>query len=268
MTGTCPAHLPLKQLVSAPRYNKYRDYATQVLKVPEHEADSKASRLYTWNASVAAAYMPSIAFTEVIMRNSINSTICAHFGVAPAVGWHTLVDCNDRVPPWNTSGSYTEPPLKLTTRDVDELINGFNKIKRRFQRQSERVHDLPNGDDMVGGSSLGSWLTLIDKGEVRDSALNYHDNIWIPYLQNAFPGFTGKRGTLLNQLREFQELRNKCAHHEPVLKNTEWHRKKVALIIKLTGYVNAGASRYIDDAQQIGYVVDQRPSYLAGECYL
>lgn len=151
MNGTCPAHLPMKQLVSPPRYKKYRDYATSVLKVPEHEADQCASRLYMWNASVAAAYMPSIALAEVIVRNSMNSTICAHFGISSQLGWHTLVDCGESTTPWNTSGTFPEPPLKLKKRDADELISAFNKIMRRFERQSERVNDMPNGDDMVGG---------------------------------------------------------------------------------------------------------------------
>lgn len=268
MTGICPAHLPLKQLVSGPRYKRYRDYSTAVLKFPEYQADEAASRLYMWNTGVAAAYMPSIAFTEVIIRNSINSTICDHFGIAPAIGWHTLVDCHGAIPPWNTSGAYAVPPMKLKPRDVEALTEGFNKIKHRFARLSERVRDTPNGDDMVGSSSLGSWLMLVDKGEVRDSTLNYHDNIWNPYLKQAFPEYKGKRSALLGELREFQELRNKCAHHEPLLHDLGWHRKKVALIIKIAGYVNTDAAQYIRKAQQITYVADQRADYLAGECYL
>lgn len=109
---------------------------------------------------------------------------------------------------------------------------------------------------------------LIDKGEVRDSAMNYLDNIWTPYLHKAFPQFDGRRVTLINDLRASQEIRNKCAHREPLLKDAGWHNKKVELIIKIAGYVDKDAAHYIRDAQQIGYVVDQREAYLVGECYL
>lgn len=134
MDGTCPAHLPLRELVSPPRFRKYRDYATFNLGIPEHEADQSASRLYMWNASVAAAYMPSIALAEVIVRNSMNMTICDHFGVSPKTGWHTLVDCGATQPPWSTSAELLDPPLKLKQRDADELVQAFSKIKRRFSQ--------------------------------------------------------------------------------------------------------------------------------------
>lgn len=268
MDGTCPAHLPLRELVSPPRFRKYRDYATFNLGIPEHEADQSASRLYMWNASVAAAYMPSIALAEVIVRNSMNMTICDHFGVSPKTGWHTLVDCGATQPPWSTSAELLDPPLKLKQRDADELVQAFSKIKRRFSRQSERAYTMPSGDDMVGGSSLGSWLTLVDKGVPRNSQLNYHDTIWLPYLHRAFPNFEGPRGSLLNKLRQFQELRNKCAHHEPLLKDSRWHKKKVQLIIQIARYVNADVADYIEESQQITYVVDQCGAYLSGECYL
>lgn len=258
MSGVCPAHLNLPSLVSAPRFKRYRDYAADVLKKYQHEVEPAAARLYMWNAVVAAAYMPSIAVAEVVIRNSMNRVICEHFDIPTSRGWHTLA-----LP------AYGDTRLHLKQLHVDELQSSYDKLARRFSRDSERVHDTPNGDDMVGGSSLGSWMALTEAGEARDARLNYHDNIWVPYLHKAFPNLeSDSRGTLRGTLREFQDLRNKCAHHEPLLHDETWHVKKVKLITRLVAYVDQPASDYIRDTEGVAYAVGKLEDYLDGDCYL
>lgn len=50
------------------------------------------------------------AFTEVVIRNSIDSKICDYFAIAPDIGWHTLVDSRDKASPWDTTGASSSRP--------------------------------------------------------------------------------------------------------------------------------------------------------------
>ena len=64
---------------------------------------------------------------------------------------------------------------------------------------------------LVAELSFGFWTALLAKG--------YEKTLWVPHLYRAFPHAGNKnRFDIHEQLVEIRTLRNRIAHHEPILK--------------------------------------------------
>lgn len=243
----CPGHLDFDRLVSAPRFETYRNYLTHNPDVlADRDLELAAKRLYLWDASVAASLWPSVALAEVILRNAMNDVICGHFGVEREDGWHPLA-------------------LGPTPR-IHLLDDHRRELERDVDRLARRLDRPPTGDEVVGGVSLGIWGILLDRGDMDDPLRHYEVTIWRAYLSNAFPNFRGKRRALRETLRQVSKLRNRMAHHEPLLRRSV--RSDIETIARLVSYIDLDASDYIIDREGASCVYDQRGDYLDGECYL
>ncbi|MGL4306295.1 MAG: hypothetical protein ACRCSF_09075 [Mycobacteriaceae bacterium] len=243
----CPQHLNLEQLVSTPRFQAYKTYLSNHQEVLlGRNLDTATKRLYMWDTSLAAALLPSIAFTEVILRNAMNSAICHHFNIESAVGWHTLLEGQD-------------PIISLIPNHKQQLDNDIKRIKGRIQR-------TPTGDEVVSGVSLGIWGLLLDKGNHQNAKYHYEVEIWRAYLHKAFPNFSGARRQLRDKVRQLSKLRNRIAHHEPlILLNVAHGIDNAASIIS---YIDREASHYLLAVERTTVTLRRRDAYLDGDCSL
>ena len=69
------------------------------------------------------------------------------------------------------------------------------------------------------GQSFGVWVALLDRGGQSSSQagrLRYHDTLWAPALQHAFPAGPGHQRKTNRGLRVVQSLRNRVGHHEKI----------------------------------------------------
>lgn len=65
------------------------------------------------------------------------------------------------------------------------------------------------------------WVALLDRGghsTHEGRQLRYHDTLWLPALQHAFPSGPGHQKKTNRGLRTVQSLRNRIGHHEKVFK--------------------------------------------------
>jgi hypothetical protein len=147
-----------------------------------------ACRLYLWDRNVAASILRDFAVAEVALRNALAEQLVLALG-----------------PTWYEAA--------------------FFNIDRRLKAQRDRALDdlakigkTPTSDQVTEQLSLGFWVNLLDaKGS---------EQLWRSALHKAFPG--GKkeaaaaqaryrRAWVLSQLRVMRLLRNRCAHHEPLI---------------------------------------------------
>ncbi|GAA2893141.1 hypothetical protein GCM10010472_59700 [Pseudonocardia halophobica] len=74
-------------------------------------------------------------------------------------------------------------------------------------RRSTRAHDVPPGK-VIAELGFGFWRYL--------SSRRHHDDLWVPRLHTAFRPGTDRRA-VDEPVRRLHELRNRVAHHEPLL---------------------------------------------------
>ncbi|MGW4367375.1 CAAX protease [Nocardia takedensis] len=237
--------LRLRDFLSEARHARY-------LTAAQGDID-RAARLFAWNCELSAAFWPSIALTEMAVRNAINARLCRALAVTEAVGWH--VDAlSDR------------PRIHLLDRDLDKLRASIEAYRRRRETTGE-----PTGDDVVGGTSLGLWVALCGEGIPRHGSGDYFRLIWRgKRLYEAFPHYgrwlvdSGQHktvpadnpGPLRGMLRDFELIRNRIAHHEPIyMLAIPYHRANIAAI---AGTIDPDLRRYLDHSDR---VLDVRDAY-------
>lgn len=240
--------LPLEQLISTARYKKYRAAA--------QGDDGRAARLYMWNCRLSSAYWPAIALVEIAVRNALDVQLCDHLGVTTDVGWHNeaLAD---------------RPRLHLTIKECEKIKKSIDVFDRKNNPPGQPRITEPTGGDVVSGLSLGFWVSLVGEGIPRGQGriYDYFQKLWRPFLYKAFPhyGSDGRDspGPLRNRLREFEMVRNRVAHHEPIymLKHT-YH---LANIIEIAGWMNAELAEYIRDHEQITPAINEYGPYVLGQ---
>ena len=145
-----------------------------------HNDAHLAIRLYAWNIEVSAALWGGFSVLEICLRNAIH---------------RQLTILTSREDWWNA------PTITLHHEQADMITKA-----ETFVRSSKGPGYSAN--DVVAELTLGFWTSLL--------ANRYHQRLWVPALNYAFPHWNGRRGTLQQRLERLRRLRNRIAHHEPI----------------------------------------------------
>lgn len=142
-----------------------------------------AVALYRWNASTAAAFWEVLGHGEVILRNAMHDQLAAqHRRRGDAGEW------------------FDDPRRVLTQQALDDI---------QVARRRAGISATPG--KVVAELSLGFWRYLL--------ARRYSATLW-PAIVHAFPHLS-RRGnaqrTLESQVIDLHKLRNRIAHHEPLI---------------------------------------------------
>ena len=236
-----PAVLDLQRLVSPAKFAPYLAHSSS----PEH-----AKRLYLWNVELSECFLGPIAMVEVAMRNLMNNVFCDHFQVSQTTGWHTLALGEN-------------PRIHLLPRHLDRLNRSVDKLKRNGIS--------PTGNDVVGATTLGLWVSMADKGiaRVEGGRLDYYQRLWLPFLHKAFPGYPDHRrpGPVRDALSKFERLRNRVAHHERIYNMDAGHQ--IRNIITLATWLDSDLGRYIEQSHSVHECIAAKADALSnGDCRL
>jgi len=142
----------------------------------------RALRSYVFNTEISEAFYTPLQGLEIALRNAVHGRMTSHFGEE----WYSSegVRC-------------LQHPL---TRMIDEARLALARDKKAI---------APGR--MVAELSLGFWVTIL--GPKCETPL------WRPVLRHAFPH--RPRGTerkeIQGALNAIRRLRNRVAHHEPIL---------------------------------------------------
>ena len=121
-----------------------------------------------------------------------------------------------------------------------------------------RSGTAPRPGKIVARLSFGFWVSLTGRSERRNSGTkaNYETTLWRPVLRNAFPH---RQRLVCRQVHgpliALRLLRNRIAHHEPVIKRdlSEDHD----LILELAGWMSPAMRAWIEYHSRV-------PTLLAG----
>lgn len=137
----------------------------------------RALQIYTRNAALGSAFHGPLQTLEVTLRNAVHRSLSVSRGVA----WY-----RDRA--------------LLRPTELQSVAQARESLSRKRK---------PHGPGrVVAELNLGFWVALF--------ARKYDSNLWCPHLRQEFsPEPT--RAELHDQLNRLRTLRNRIAHHEPIL---------------------------------------------------
>lgn len=109
-------------------------------------------------------------------------------------------------------------------------------------------------DDFIVASEFNLWTSLLH----RDNAGNFN--------QLANHAFGAKRGAVERPMNDVRRLRNRAAHHKPLL-GRSLHRDIETLNIALE-YIDPELRDYVADCDDLEALVDQYDDFAIGRCHL
>lgn len=196
-------------------------FATYLTKASGNETFAFASYLY--NARLAKSFLFPLSVAEVTLRNAVDGVLLQMFGTA----WHQDADFRDNI---------------LTPESLGAL-----------DKATQRARSIERGK-VIAELTFDFWSNLFR---------NEYAGLWRTKANIAFPGLVHREGRHEIQLlvREINRLRNRVAHHEPILDmNVPDQHSKIIKLVELRCQVTANWMRH---HSTVSVVMRSRPN-LAG----
>ncbi|CAM7769668.1 hypothetical protein HHA33_26090 (plasmid) [Phytobacter diazotrophicus] len=147
----------------------------------------KALNLYMWNAQVSSAFLVPLHVCEVVIRNAISEVLETVYGAR----W-----------PWSVGFERSLPIPVHGYKPKDDLVNA-----RRNQLTTGKV---------IPELKFVFWQKMLTG--------RFDNRLWNNHILRAFPNAAGLgvtnsqlRQKLYDDLETIRKLRNRIAHHEPVI---------------------------------------------------
>jgi hypothetical protein len=159
--------------------------------------EAAALSLYEWNARLGAAFGHDLAHLEVGLRNAYDRTLTEHLNLPTH---------------WTAAGPQVFAPVLRTRKrgphgkvSVDINAKPRASLERAIREAGGRK--APPGK-VIAQLTFGFWRYL--------TSAAHEVTLWRPALHHAFPTGTS-RHDVDNRVGRLHELRNRVAHHEPLL---------------------------------------------------
>lgn len=146
--------------------------------------EQRAARLYIWNAKIGESFHIPIQAVEVGLRNRINHALKNKYG-----------------------DDWWKEKAFISLADQERKADLAIVLKRIRNRKLDECNS-----QVVAGLSFGFWVGML--------APRYNPEIWSAHLKASFPHLpdTRKRKSLAASAGQIATLRNRIAHHEPLIK--------------------------------------------------
>ncbi len=173
----------------------------------------RAVRLYERNTLLSEALYTPIQAVEIVIRNALHTQLLKQFGI-------------------------------LWFRDLEAKGIAVKEQLRQLQEARQYLTEAGKSETagrMVAELSFGFWVGICAK--------RYHDSLWISCLHRPFKtaGPKGKplhRVDVFDRLDSIRTLRNRVAHHEPILNRSL--ENDFAKILETASWVSGGYAEWIE----------------------
>ena len=157
----------------------------------------KAFKLYVWNIALSESLYVPIQGFEITLRNAFHD--CLSTGVGN--NWFDM--------------------LHLQSRELEQIA----KVKSYLYTMGKPLVP-PN---IIAAINFGFWAGILDR--------LYENNLWRPYLHQVFKNAPGplRRKEIFVTVDRIRRLRNRIAHHEPILRRNL--QDDNALMLQLIGWI-------------------------------
>jgi len=198
----------------------------------------RALRLYDWNARISAALLRDLAHFEVALRNAYDSALVA---ATPASSLH-----------WTFASATVFPPIHRTKR-----LRDGSTLRADINRKPREILDA--AVVAAGGSSAspGKAIANLSFGFWRYLSSKAHEKtLWVPYLHTAFSPKTN-RVDVDARVGRLHALRNRVAHHEPLLSSNL--PASLEDLLWVAEQIDPSIAQYISAASDVRALDGDRP---------
>ena len=170
----------LQNIISEPRLSSYLNFA--------NNDEEKAYHLYLYNLEISQILYHNIHWLEIILRNAINQQLI------------------------KTEGDNWYESDFLGRAEEKQISEIFQRHEEKQEKRNKR--GLPyqglNNTKIIGEINFGFWNGLFKP---------YYEKLWRHELRHIF--LTNERllcSNIYRQLSSIRIIRNRIAHHEPILR--------------------------------------------------
>lgn len=210
--------LDLEAVLSPPRFATY---------VRACDGDrSRGMALYCWNTEVAAALYTPLKFAEIAVRNAAIEAIVPEFGL----DWHA-----------SRGFQFTLPKQVGRMTPRADLQN----LARRHRTAGAVAAEL----------KFAFWQQLF--------VLAQDPRLWDSHLRSVFPGIPANltvaeaREQIHGHLQTIRSLRNRIAHHEPIIRRDL--AGDLAAATTLIGWRRPSVAAWIGSIETVSSLLAERP---------
>ena len=182
--------------------------------------DGLALRLYEWNSLLAGALLEVTGHVEVVVRNAIHRQLKADTPDNALQSWLTNRDL-------------------LLDKQIEAVAETIVRLKR--------ANKSPTEDRVIAGLYFSFWSGMVG---------GKYEELWRRSLAKAFP-HAANRNEVAGPVNRAVQLRNKLAHHEPLLDQPIEARLEDLLF--LAGAVDPRARAWLERISRVGAVLGRRP---------
>lgn len=180
------AVLKIEQALSIPRLSKYENFYKDK---GEPYEKSDVLILYERNLLISNKFFYLLNYFEVILRNAVVQAIEISFRCNETNSWHE-----------------NEAFIRSLSR------RGRHSPKSMFDSAKEKFPDSPS--KMIPELKFVFWQKML--------MANYEERIWQGCFNSIFPNATVEnRQIFYDWTDQLRELRNRIAHHEPIIFNRD-----------------------------------------------
>lgn len=190
------ALLQIEKTLSIPRLSKY-EYFYKNRNEPYKKQD--VMKLYERNLIISNRFFYLLNYFEIVLRNAVVEAIEIAFNCNLTNSWHIN-------PGFIRS---------LSSKGRHSPKSMFDEVQRKFPSSPSK---------MIPEFKFVFWQKMFMS--------NYEDRIWKSCLTQVFPNvLTENRQTFYDWIDQLRELRNRIAHHEPIIFNRSLENDLKVLMI-------------------------------------
>lgn len=175
-----------------------------------------------WNTRISHALFFPLQTLEILFRNKMNDKIAAHYGPQWLIEYPTWL---------------SDLPSKQN-RQRKEILEVTEKLK---SHKEPICHDK-----ILSELKFAFWVCLLSS--------RYTETLWTPYLRHCFPNYpSGDREDLYNNISNIRDIRNRIAHHEPIVfelntwqvKSQDELEKMYSQILEVTSWICKDTAEFV-----------------------
>ena len=185
-----------------------------------------AFELYLYNARLAKAFLFPLHIVEIVLRNAVDEIFTKHFTNL-----------------W---------PLDPTLAGI--LTPESNASLQKAISRSANVNQAWTKDDVIANLTFDFWSNLFRQ--------EYDRSLWQTNMHQLMPNATVNRAEFQSMVSKINKLRNRIAHHEPILNENAAQRLKE--IFEVVSFRSSAARDWLKSHSTVYQVLKTAPAMNGG----